>query len=192
MRHTTLLLALAALAATSCSLQLDSQYGLRWERRLPVPKQESESRQILNETNFYGTNLGQDGNSQNTIGQSMTYPISLELDSEVTSHPADHFDPYKPEPQPLRSIELDAETSLLNIQAIELQNIDNQKINYGPEYYWGFKILVFLASVIAMLGAILLIIGWAISEYATLYGGILLGIGGLGLIALGIWWLLYS
>ena len=27
MRHTTLLLALAVLAATSCSLQLDSQYG---------------------------------------------------------------------------------------------------------------------------------------------------------------------
>jgi|GEM_PF-1846951 hypothetical protein len=31
MRHITLLLAFAALAATSCSLQLDSQYGLRWE-----------------------------------------------------------------------------------------------------------------------------------------------------------------
>ena len=31
MRHTTLLLAFAALAFTSCSLQLDSQYGLRWE-----------------------------------------------------------------------------------------------------------------------------------------------------------------
>jgi hypothetical protein len=36
MRHTTLLLALAALAATSCSLQLDSQYGLRWDRRIPT------------------------------------------------------------------------------------------------------------------------------------------------------------
>jgi hypothetical protein len=38
MRHTTLLLALAALAATSCSLQLDSQYGLRWDRRVTVPQ----------------------------------------------------------------------------------------------------------------------------------------------------------
>ena len=36
MRHTTLLLALAALAATSRSLQLDSQYGLRWDRRIPT------------------------------------------------------------------------------------------------------------------------------------------------------------
>ena len=39
MKHTTLLLALAALAATSCSLQLDSQYGLRWE---PTPIVRSE------------------------------------------------------------------------------------------------------------------------------------------------------
>lgn len=43
MRHTTLLLALAALATTSCSLQLDSQYGLRWDRRVTVPpRAESE------------------------------------------------------------------------------------------------------------------------------------------------------
>ena len=34
----TLLLALAALAATSCSIQLDSQYGLRWDRRVTVPQ----------------------------------------------------------------------------------------------------------------------------------------------------------
>lgn len=42
MRHTTLLLALAALAATSCSLHLDSQYGLRWDRRVPVDRSRSE------------------------------------------------------------------------------------------------------------------------------------------------------
>jgi len=36
MRHTTLLLALAALATTSCSLQLDSQYGLRWDLKTHV------------------------------------------------------------------------------------------------------------------------------------------------------------
>jgi uncharacterized membrane protein len=42
LKHTTLLLALAALAATSCSLQIDSQYGLRWDRRVTVP-QRSES-----------------------------------------------------------------------------------------------------------------------------------------------------
>lgn len=41
MRHTTLLLAFAALAATSCSLQLDSQYGLRWEPKThAVPNSE--------------------------------------------------------------------------------------------------------------------------------------------------------
>jgi len=34
----TLHLALVALAATSCSLQLDSQYGLRWDRRVTVPQ----------------------------------------------------------------------------------------------------------------------------------------------------------
>lgn len=38
MRNITLLLALAALAATSCSLQLDSQYGLRWDRRVRVQR----------------------------------------------------------------------------------------------------------------------------------------------------------
>lgn len=43
----TLLLALAALAATSCSLQLDSQYGLRWDRRVPAQRH--------NETEFERT-----------------------------------------------------------------------------------------------------------------------------------------
>ena len=44
MKSTTLLLALAALAATSCSLQLDSQYGLRWDRRVPAQRHnETES-----------------------------------------------------------------------------------------------------------------------------------------------------
>jgi hypothetical protein len=33
-----LILFLAALAATSCSLQLDSQYGLRWDRRVPAQR----------------------------------------------------------------------------------------------------------------------------------------------------------
>ncbi len=42
LKRTPLLLALAALAATSCSLQIDSQYGLRWDRRVTVP-QRSES-----------------------------------------------------------------------------------------------------------------------------------------------------
>jgi hypothetical protein len=35
MRNTTLLLVLMAIAATSCSLQIDSQYGMRWEQRRP-------------------------------------------------------------------------------------------------------------------------------------------------------------
>jgi hypothetical protein len=34
----TLILAPAALAATSCSLQLDSQYGLRWDRSIPAQR----------------------------------------------------------------------------------------------------------------------------------------------------------
>ena len=54
MRHTTLLLALAALAATSCSLQFDSQYGLRWDRRVPVQKHseaEFESTEAIAATN---------------------------------------------------------------------------------------------------------------------------------------------
>jgi hypothetical protein len=34
MRNTTLFV-LAAIAATSCSLQIDSQYGMRWEQRRP-------------------------------------------------------------------------------------------------------------------------------------------------------------
>ena len=35
MRNTALLLVLMAIAATSCSLQIDSQYGMRWEQRRP-------------------------------------------------------------------------------------------------------------------------------------------------------------
>ena len=35
MRNTPLLFVLAAIAATSCSLQIDSQYGMRWEQRRP-------------------------------------------------------------------------------------------------------------------------------------------------------------
>lgn len=38
MKQPILLLILAALAATSCSLQLNSQYGLRWDRRVTVPQ----------------------------------------------------------------------------------------------------------------------------------------------------------
>ena len=33
-----LVLSLAALAATSCSLQFDSQYGLRWDRSIPAQR----------------------------------------------------------------------------------------------------------------------------------------------------------
>jgi len=38
-------LSLAALAATSCSLQLDSQYGLRWDRRVPADRTRTEERE---------------------------------------------------------------------------------------------------------------------------------------------------
>lgn len=40
MKHQTLFLAIATLAATSCSVQLDSQYGLRWDRRIYAPHSE--------------------------------------------------------------------------------------------------------------------------------------------------------
>ncbi|MDA0677762.1 MAG: hypothetical protein O3B34_00895 [Bacteroidetes bacterium] len=40
----TLLIALKALAATSCSIQLNSQYGLRWDRSIPAQRHnETES-----------------------------------------------------------------------------------------------------------------------------------------------------
>jgi hypothetical protein len=35
MRNTTLLLVVTTIAATSCSLQIDSQHGMRWEQRRP-------------------------------------------------------------------------------------------------------------------------------------------------------------
>jgi len=38
MKRTTLLLILAALTASSCSLERNSQYGLRWDRRLYAPQ----------------------------------------------------------------------------------------------------------------------------------------------------------
>ena len=54
MRHTTLLLALAALAATSCSLQLDSQYGLRWDRSVPaMSHSENQSQEPLTDPDRY-------------------------------------------------------------------------------------------------------------------------------------------
>ena len=54
MRHTTLLLALAALAATSCSLQLDTQYGLRWDRSVPAMRHsENQSQEPLTDPDRY-------------------------------------------------------------------------------------------------------------------------------------------
>ena len=60
MRNTTLLLVLMAIAATSCSLQIDSQYGMRWEeRRLEQPHRRTESQPIS--------------------AQAATSPVTLEL-----------------------------------------------------------------------------------------------------------------
>ena len=60
MRNTTLLFVLAAIAATSCSLQIDSQYGMRWEeRRLEQPHRRTESQPIS--------------------AQAATSPVTLEL-----------------------------------------------------------------------------------------------------------------
>ena len=45
---------LAALAATSCSLQLDSQYGLRWDRSVPAMRQsENQSLEPLTNPDRY-------------------------------------------------------------------------------------------------------------------------------------------
>jgi hypothetical protein len=49
-----LILFLAALAATSCSLQLDSQYGLRWDRSVPAMRQsENQSLEPLTNPDRY-------------------------------------------------------------------------------------------------------------------------------------------
>ena len=54
MRHITLLLAFAALAANSCSLQLDSQYGLRWDRSVPAMRHsENQSQEPLTDPDRY-------------------------------------------------------------------------------------------------------------------------------------------
>lgn len=54
MRHITLLLAFAALAATSCSLQLDSQYGLRWDRSVPAMRHsENQSQEPFTDPDRY-------------------------------------------------------------------------------------------------------------------------------------------
>lgn len=45
---------LLALAATSCSLQLDSQYGLRWDRSIPTMKHsENQSQEPLTNSDRY-------------------------------------------------------------------------------------------------------------------------------------------
>lgn len=54
MRNITLLLAFATLAATSCSLQLDSQYGLRWDRSVPAMRHsENQSQEPLTDPDRY-------------------------------------------------------------------------------------------------------------------------------------------
>ena len=54
MRNFTLLLAFAALAATSCSLQLDSQYGLRWDRSVPAMRHsENQSQEPFTDPDRY-------------------------------------------------------------------------------------------------------------------------------------------
>ena len=59
------LLFLAALAATSCSLQLDSQYGLRWDRSIPAQRHH-EAEPKHTETIAASTTVTDE--SQNTSG----------------------------------------------------------------------------------------------------------------------------
>lgn len=193
MRRTTLLFAFAALAATSCSLQLDSQYGLRWNRRLPSPTQNSEHPFNLEETNtneYHDAVTEVNPLSSTQIATLSASSIDLELNDE--RYQTDQIDALEMVLQPSTTKKVVDENFAHYTQRIATRETSRDSTQFGPEYYWGFKLLVFFAGIIAMIGAILLVIGWAISEYATLYGGILLGVGGLGLIALGIWWLLYS
>jgi hypothetical protein len=60
MRNTTLLFVLAAIAATSCSLQIDSQYGMRWEQRHPEQRHRRTEYQPIS-------------------AQAATSPVTLEL-----------------------------------------------------------------------------------------------------------------
>jgi hypothetical protein len=40
-----------------------------------------------------------------------------------------------------------------------------------------------------LVGGLLLYVGWALGESATLWGGIIFGIGALGFVLLALWWL---
>lgn len=193
MRRTTLLFAFAALAATSCSLQLDSQYGLRWNRRLPSPTQNSEHPFNLKGTNTNGYHdVVTEVNPLNSTQIATLSASSIDLELNDERYQTDQIDALEMVLQPSTTKKVVDENFAHYTQRIATRETSRESTQFGPEYYWGFKLLVFFAGIIAMIGAILLVIGWAISEYATLYGGILLGVGGLGLIALGIWWLLYS
>lgn len=73
----TQILALAALAATSCSLQLDSQYGLRWDSNVRVRKQPSPDPEHF-ELATATANLYHDGDKSITVSTS-----SINLDTEA-------------------------------------------------------------------------------------------------------------
>lgn len=79
MRHTTLLLALAALAATSCSLQLDSQYGLRWDRRVPVLRNDEDagSPHVDDVNPQWPTQKETDITEASTLGQSQSNEATI-------------------------------------------------------------------------------------------------------------------
>jgi hypothetical protein len=80
MRNTTLLLALAALAATSCSLQLDSQYGLRWDRSVPAMRHsENRSQEPLTDPDRYVEPVQIDASTSEFVPTSNNEPNEIAL-----------------------------------------------------------------------------------------------------------------
>lgn len=193
MRHTTLLLTLAALAAISCSLQIDSQYGLRWE---PSPIRshgdeisavfaESRINEAVPEVPDVAVPMDPRAHSTERVPQGEFHhnQMGIANSGEATRNSFTVNDTPSGDdrvPESGQSYGQDSPAPASTVHA---------EIPGGPDFLYGFRFLINLSLLVMTLGGILLWVGWALGEYATLWGGIIFGIGALGFLLLVLWWL---
>jgi hypothetical protein len=186
-------LSLATLAATSCSLQLDSQYGLRWE---PSPIRshgdeisavfaESRINEAVPEVPAVAVLMDPRAHSTECVPQGEFHynQMGIANSGEATRNSFTvNGTPLGDDrvPESGQSYGQDSPAPASTVPA---------EIPGGPDFLFGFRFLINLSLLVMTFGGILLWVGWALGEYATLWGGIIFGIGALGFLLLVLWWL---
>lgn len=167
-----IVLSLAALAAASCSLQLDSQYGLRWG---PSPIRShgdeittvfaaSRITEAVPETPAEAVPMDPRAHATDRVlqGEFHHNQVSIANSGEATRNsltvtgtpPGDDR-----VPKSGQSYGQDSPAPASTVPA---------EIPGGPNFLFGFRFLMNLSLLVMTFGGILLWVGWALGEYATL------------------------